>query len=159
MHQELILSYTYQRLVHYCDKKVRNSQRLDHGCFDNEPDLYDRVADQEGEDPLDALMREQQESLEQDMLASLGISVGAVWLSMLDRCGGRMVRLAQFLKLSLSHSYRCYQKVRQLTATQAPLPFEASDQAVAEVKAWRPYRLYRTPEQLGFDFDPAFDLD
>ena len=159
MHQELILSYTYQRLVHYCEKLVRTSTRLDHGYADGGPVLHEKVADQAGEAPLDLLMREQQEGAEQERLMSLGISVGTVWLAMLDRCGGRMVRVARFLKLSRSHSYRCYQKVQWLTATQTPLPLKMHDQAVAAVKPWRPYRLCRAPKQLQFDFDPSFDLD
>lgn len=159
-HQALILSYTYQRLVHYCDKKVRAAKRLDHGFSDDAPPLYDITADREGENPLDQLMLEQQAEAEKDVLDALGISIGAVWLGMLDRFGGRMVRVARFLKLSVSHSYRCYRKVQWLSATQMPLALEARNSgAVRCLRPWRPCKIYRIPEQLGFDFEARLDLD
>ena len=159
-HQALILSYTYQRLVHYCDKKVRTAKRLDHGYSDDAPPLYDITADQEGENPLDQLMLEQQEEAEKDVLDALGISIGAVWLALLDRFGGRMVHVACFLKLSVSHSYRCYRKVQWLAATQMSLALEVYDRdAVRCLRPWRPCKRYRIPEQLGFDFEARLELD
>ncbi len=158
-HQALILSYTFQRLVHYCEKKVRTAKRLDHGYFDDAPSLYDITADQEGENPLDQLVLEQQAEAEKDVLDALGISIGAVWLAMLDRFGGRMVCVARFLKLSVSHSYRCYRKVQWLSATQMPLALEARNSgAVRCLRPWRPCKIYRIPEQLDFDFEARLEL-
>ncbi|MCE7525661.1 hypothetical protein [Alloalcanivorax xenomutans] len=159
-HQQLILSFTYQRLVEYTEKRLRYASSLDHSAYEDDTfGPLDRIAGEAKTDPVDQLQRKEQEARDQEALAAQGMSVAAAWLLVWDRCGRRMVHVARFLRISRSHAYRCYDKVQNLVRVQTVLGLGMEGEAYRQVAPWRPFRLYREPEQLWFDFDPELELD
>lgn len=154
-HQDLLIAYTYQKLVRYCETNVRNAARIDD--TDNEGDQLNyenRLTNGDIEDPLNQII------VEPDRPAgTLGpLSLGAAWTSVLDRCNNQMTSVAYFLKLSLSHSYRCFNQALHVTQWQHQLPLYLSDKASLNPQPWRRYRRYRKPEQLAFAFDEELPL-
>lgn len=157
-HQGLIRSYTHQRLVRYTEKNLRYAASLDTPLIEGAPNRIERLANANEDNPLDVLDAEQKAAATEAMLAAQGMSLGAAWLVLLSRNSGKIVKVAQFLKLSQSHTYRCYQRVRILAEQQRPLFLEAGGSPDYRIKPWRKFRLYRTPEQLVFEFDSGLEL-
>lgn len=157
-HQELIVSHTYQRLVRYTETTVRYAASLDVPLHEDSPNPAERLANSNVDNPGDVLDARQKTVVEEGTLTAQGMSLGVAWLMLLEQSGGRMVKVAGFLKLSRSHTYRCYQKVRVLAEQQASLSLESGGVSGCVVKPWRKFRQYRAPKQLAFDFDPGLDL-
>lgn len=158
-HQELILSYTFQRLVRYNERTLRYAVSVDHGFHDDDVSRpLDRLVSHYVDNPQALLEREYEENQGSGQMRLQGMSVAAAWLLVLERCGGRMVNVAYFLRLSLSHTYRCYQRARMLAEQQSPLSLEAGGRSDMVVRAWRKYRQWRLPEQLEFDFESGLAL-
>ncbi|WP_339616720.1 hypothetical protein [uncultured Gilvimarinus sp.] len=148
------MAHTYQRLVRYTETTVRYATSLDTPWDDSESSLYDSTPDvATAEDSLD---NDHNELLAERKLTAQGMSVSVAWLSLLKQKKGRMCYVARHLKLSLSHTYRTYQKVRTLAQQQTPLPLETGGLPHEAIRPWRKFRQYRAPTQLAFEFDSGF---
>lgn len=158
-HQELLISHLYQHLVRYTELNVRHAVRLDHAPNSGDDELHplaSRLAADAHSDPLVALMQAQDQRRKLDEEASLDPhqSLASAYLCLLERLGGRMPALADYLLISLSYCYRRCGHARTLAVHQQALPSAAMVTDPGFVPgAWRRYRLQRQPVQLSFDFE------
>lgn len=78
-------------------------------------------------------------------------SRGGAWLALSQRFGHRFRRISQFLRISLSHTHRCFAKTQRLAKRQMAIGFVPFD-ARAELRPWRKERFDRAPRQFELDF-------
>lgn len=148
--QKLLIAHTYQKLVRYCETSVRYAARIDNTDDEGDQLNYDNwLTNGDIEDPLNQIIVEPNRPAE----TFEHLSLGAAWVSVLDRCNNQMTSVAYFLKLSLSHSYHCFNQALRITRWQHQLPLYLPDNAPLNPQPWRRYRRYRRPEQLAFAFD------
>lgn len=151
-HQDLLIAYTYQKLVRYCEYTLNRASSLDQLPEESSlPTLITSISNGPEENPLYQLENEE-DNHSADMLNLCTHTISGAWLLILDKCGNRMVKVAYFLKLSVSQSYRCYNRVVYTTQRQHDLPFYSTLSEMS-LRPWRENRLYRKPIQLNFDFD------
>lgn len=153
-HQDLVLAWTYQRLVRYCEQILRYSYDLGPDSGKDRPALSEILESDIDEDPATLLEPGHGNLTEPDADAS----VGAAWLTLLRLCDNRMIMVARFLKISVLHSYRCYSRVLRLTDVQGHLPFTGAMGGEFKPRPWRRFRVVRTPVQLAFEFNEKLDL-
>lgn len=149
--QKLLISHTYQKLVRYCETNVRYAARLDNTDPErNYPNYADRLTNGDTGNPLNTLLTQA------DIPSATSVehhSLGDAWVTVLDRCNNTMTSVAYFLKISLGHSYRCFNQALHVAQHQQPLPLSLPDNTTLHPRPWRRYRRYRKPEQLAFAFD------
>lgn len=149
-HQKLLIAHTYQKLVRYCETNIRYAARIDNTDGEGDQPNYNNIlTNGDLENPLNQII------VESDITAKTlePLSLGAAWNYVLDRCNNQMTSVAYFLKLSLSHSYRCFNQALFVTQWQYSLPLHLPGQASFSPQPWQRYRRYREPEQLAFTFD------
>ncbi len=158
--QDLIISYTYQKLVAYTEKTVRYAIRLDHGppgSDDNAPTLMERLRDPGSPDPVEQLIA--LEEYQAQPAVDPHRSCACAYVLLLRRFNGWMPAVAHFLRISTSHTYRCCARARQAEVQQLPIPIHVQDTAF-QPRPWRSFKLCRTPRQLALDFgEDLFDED
>ncbi|HDS1578253.1 TPA: hypothetical protein QEL15_000272 [Stenotrophomonas maltophilia] len=155
--RSLLISHLYQKLVRYTDVNVRHAVRLDHapGGEEGSHPLLERLS-VDGQDPLSVLQRcEQAPSLPGE--GELKYSVASTYLLMLQHHNFRVSALARFLRLSVSHTYRCCADASLLSARQHALVL-APPIGMESLRPWRRYRALRIPRQLEFDFEDRLEL-
>ncbi|WP_148862794.1 hypothetical protein [Marinobacter fonticola] len=158
-HQQQILAWTYQRLVKYCDTTLRWAAPFDsRDSSRDKPGLSEILTHGIEEDPAELLANMENESPEQQELESGHASLSHAWLVLLGICDNRMALVARYLKISLSHSYRCYNRVLHISRSQDYLPLTTIGHGEFVPRPWRRFQYYREPEQLIFDFDETLDL-
>lgn len=153
--QDLLIAHTYQKLVRYCETNVRYARRLDaYDAEGNSLNYTDRLSYGETEDPANKLIT----LTDTPSITIDRHSLGSSWISVLDLCNNKMTAVAYFLKISLGHSYRCFNQALHITQQQYSLPLYQADKVSLSPRPWRRYRLYRKPEQLAFVFDEELPL-
>lgn len=158
-HGQQILAWTYQRLVKYCDTTLRWATPFDSGDSPSDkPGLSEILTRGTEEDPAELLANMENNSVEQLEFRGGHTSASYAWLTLLGMCDNRMVMVARFLKISLSHSYRCYNRVLHLSRSQDYLPLTVVGPGEFVPRPWRRFQYYREPEQLIFDFNETLDL-
>ena len=155
-HRDLVLKFTYQKLVKYAETTVRYAKSMDCPWSESEANLYERLPS--GNGVPDEFVRSEREQREAYKLSEQGMSLGNAWLLVLELNGNRMLTVARFLKLSRSQGYRRFQKVRILADCQRPLPLDPGGRGNEVVRPWRKFKCYRTPEQLVLPFETGFDF-
>jgi len=153
----LLISYLYQKLVRYTDVNVRHAVRLDHAPSGEEgghPLLARLSAD--GQDPLSFLQLREEAPLPPGE-GELKYSVASTYLVMLQHHNFRVPALARFLRLSISHTYRCCAGASALSAWQHALVL-APPISMESLRPWRRCRALRVPRQLEFDFEDRLEL-
>ncbi|WP_147383878.1 hypothetical protein [Noviherbaspirillum sedimenti] len=163
--QNLLISHLYQELVRYAEKTVRYAIRLDRSAYSDEsgddghPLLRKFVAD-DGANPLSILAARGDTSW-RDINPGRHDSLAGAYVHLLESFDNRMKMVADHLLISLSYSYRCCARARMFAEKQRPIPLSLPDcQDDFFPKAWRKFRIWKTPRQLSFDFDeePALSL-
>lgn len=151
---ERLISWTYQRLIRYCDNVLRYAESLDSEFDEELPSRIEKLTHGRQEDPSE-IFEEAAESAEDFDPLCFQHSLGSVWIALVEQCSNRMTNIAFFLKLSLSHTYRCYNRVIQNAAVQNHFAFTFSDSSRPLPRPWRRTRFSRTPVQLVLDFGQA----
>lgn len=161
-HQELLIRHLYQSLVRYTELNVRHAVRLDHspsGEEDEAHPLRNKLAAAEEFDPAVSVARSQDEALVDQQDPTPHESLAGAYVHLLRMFDNRMPRVAEHLLLSVSHSYRRVAQAKVLAALQRSLMEVCRRPEDGFVpKAWRRFKLKRTPEQLNFDFDAGVEL-
>lgn len=150
---KLLIAYTYQRLIRYSDTKSFYAKSLDQpGPNGDSPVLIESMTNglQENPPPIFAEEDAEEHELNDHQRHQ---SIGCAWAALLKHCNNRMVMVSYFLRLSLSHSYRCYNRVLNTTRHQHHLPLILPDNMPFAPRPWRRSRLYRTPVQMTFEFE------
>lgn len=151
--QKTLLAHLFQKLVRYTETTVRYAARLDQALPGHEADdasatLAARLAGREDDDPLVARVRAEEQQA--NTLAPLEwASPAGVWLLLLQRFDHRMDELSRFLRISVSHAYRCRGKARLTTLRQHSVALEAQ---AGELRPWRLRHAERAPRQLVLEF-------
>ncbi len=153
--QDLLLRHLYQALVRYTELHMRHGVRLDHAIGDDAEDdaahpLMNRLASDEGRDPLAHLLADEERATLPDRDAPHPSLAGA-WLLLLEACGQRMSTVAMRLLVSPRHARHCRAKARQLARDQHAIALTPPTDA-NQLGPWRKYRAVRVPRQLEFDF-------
>lgn len=157
-HRHRLLAWTYQRLVRHGDTTLRWTVPFDPADSPGDKlGLSEVLTRGTEEDPAELLASMESDSVEQ-LEFSRHTSAGYAWLTLLEMCDNRMTMVAHFLKISLSHSYRCYSRILQRSRSQAHLPLTVVGPGEFVPRPWRRFRCYREPEQLVFSFDETLDL-
>lgn len=152
-HQTQIIAYTYQRLVHYDDGKIRHASSLDTPLFDNNKSSFNDILPAQGvNNPEDTLIDLKQSQNHQSALMNKG-SAKIAWVDLVDNCGNNMVRVASYLKLSHSHTYRCFNKVVRLATLQLDLALNLPESSEPTLSPWIKSRIYREPVQLSLQLN------
>jgi len=156
-HCVMLIARLYQHLVRYTDLHVRHAVRLDHSPDGEEGQahpLADRIAADEGYEPVVALMSAQERLGQTDAAPAVHRSLAAAYVHLLRRHDNRMRDVARHLMISLSYCYRRCAEARDLAVAQHDLPAEATSMHDDFVPGpWRRFRVLRDPVQLCFDFD------
>lgn len=142
--QDTLLRYLYQNLVRYRERKIRTAVRLDQEDEDS-PDKYDLISASNVDNtcnPLETLIASESSTLHSEQACSLD-SVAGAYVFLLQRHGGNMRTLADYLSISVSHCYRCCAKARHLAVNQHPIPYGAMGGTESSVRPWRKYRARR----------------
>jgi hypothetical protein len=151
--QQMLLTHLFQKLVRYTETTVRYAARLDqtpadHAAGDATNPIAARLAGREDDDPLVAWVRAEEARADAE-LALERASPAGVWLLLLERFDHRMPEVSRFLRISVSHAYRCRGKARAATLRQRSVAFEV---AAGTLRPWRRRWAERVPRQLAFDF-------
>ncbi len=158
--QDRIIAYTYQKLVAYAEKTVRYAIRLDHGppgADDTAPTLMERLRDPGSPDPVEQLIA--WEEYQEPPTVDPHRSCACAYVLLLRHFNGRMPAVAHFLRISVSHTYRCCARARQTEVQQIPISMHVQD-AAFQPRPWRSFKLCRVPRQLALDFgEGLFDKD
>jgi hypothetical protein len=160
--QQLLLSHLYQHLVRYTELQVRHAVRLDHAPrgsedTDSPHPLLNQLSSDDGMEPLSILLAAERES-DATPTPDQHHSPAAAWACLLSHFDNRMLAVARHLMISLSHSYRCCRRARQLAYTQPPLPVAVVGAEDFIPGPWRRNRHTRDCRQLAFDFDEPLPL-
>jgi len=152
--QYKLLSHLFQHLVRYTERKVRNAVRLDHAPAGSEDDggahpLSYLLASNDGRDTLDELIGEETGLATERELASHG-SLAAAYVYLLRHFDNKMATVANHLRISRSHAYRCCAKARQMSVCATHIPIPIDEHFLPG--PWRSFRLHRRQTQLVLDF-------
>jgi len=156
-YQQFLISRLYQQLVRYTDRKIRGSLRLEYSSTpDDDPPLSERLADKDGDHPLNALIRneEQAAALTEADVPDTAIK-GYVRLLAHFRS---MRAVARHLLISVSYAYQCKAAALRKTHVQPPVPTRMME-ADFLPGPWRKRRFQRVPRQFAFDFDDELPLN
>lgn len=156
-HRDWLLAYTYQRLVKFTETTTRYATSLDAPWLDDIDNLYNKVADTEAD--ISEILEDEESSVsEQRLLKQQGMTLSCAWLLMLEQYANDMKRVARFLKLSRSHSYRRLNEVAFLEQAQYSLPLSPGGCEEQPIRPWRKYWYCRPPEQLDLLLEIGFDF-
>lgn len=151
----LLIAYTYQRLLRYGDTVLICANSMDSSSFGGPSIYHESLTNGSCEDPIEIIENAKAafgEPDEQHVQQSLG---GTWHKKLLECCNNRMSNVAYLLKLSLSHTYRCYNRVLMKVEMQRHLPLVLPDGRGTSARPWRRSRLHRVPVQLAFDFEES----
>ncbi len=156
--EKKLLSYLYQRLVPWADTKVRYAVRLDHDEHGDDPEsdvhpLLRKLAADGGADPLSRLIEREEATAAAAEEIGPHSSLAAAYAALLHRLDNRIAALADYLLISRSWCYSRVRAAQRFAESQTPISktaIRAADNA--SLRAWRPFKLQRSPEQLELDF-------
>lgn len=153
--QSKLLSYLFQHLVRYTEKKVRNAVRLDHAPKGSEHDedvhpLAYLLVSNDGRNPLDELLEQEADLALESGLGAHG-SLAAAYVYLLRRFRNNMSAVADHLRISRSYAYRRCANARWLATRVTHIPIPVIEHFM--LGPWRSFRLRRPHVQLAFDFD------
>lgn len=150
--QDRLLARLYQRTVKFCEIQVRYAERIDR-AFEgddgaSEHPLMRRLQADGGAHPLSLLLEGPPVHLVRDDPDPYA-SKAAAYIRLIQRCGHRMPAVARFLRISVSHWYRCCKRAKQVAKQQPSLPGmilpEDDERALVP---WRAVRAERRARQL-----------
>lgn len=151
--QHKLLSHLFQHLVRYTEQKIRNAVRLDHapagGEEENAHPLSYLLASNGGRNVLDELAETEAGLTAERSLTSHG-SLAAAYVYLLRHFDNKMAAVANHLRISRSHAYRCCAKAQQLSVCSTHIPIPIGENFLPG--PWRSFRLHRSQIQLTLDF-------
>jgi hypothetical protein len=153
--QERVITFLYQRLVKYTDKKVRKAVRLDKPIdgedisADDHPALREWVITSGSTDPLQELIL-LEESASTARQPNPHASRASAYVHLLQQFNNSMREVAQHLLISLSYCYLRVNEAKRLVELQAELPQTVED-ASFKARTWRPFQLKMPRVQLELD--------
>ena len=158
--QRRLLSYLFQHLVRYTEKKVRNAVRLDHAPKGSEHDgdahpLAYLLVSNDGRDPLGELLEQEADSALESGLCAHG-SLAAAYVYLLRRFRNNMSAVADHLRIARSYAYRRCANARWLVTHVTHIPIPIVEHFM--LGPWRSFRLRRPHVQLAFDFDDELPI-
>jgi len=156
--QSQLIAHTYNRLLRFSEPTLRRAWSLDeHYSDDNPATFVDLLTNGSNEDPSNIASEEQDEANKEQTLQRQTL-INA-WVELLRQRRNRMTNVAFFLRISLSYTYNRFNHAVLLDARQASLPLELPHGAPSDPRRWRPFRLYRAPQQLAFEFDDELPFE
>jgi hypothetical protein len=152
--QHQLLSHLYQALVRYTERNVRHAVRLNHPSKgesegDTHPLAHMLVAD-DGRDVLNDLVERDAKQEREAALAAHG-SRAVAYVYLLRRFDNKMSGVANHLRISRSHAYRCYADAKFMAIHMKHIPTPELERFAPG--PWRSFRLRRPQAQLEFTFD------
>lgn len=152
--QDKLLRHLFKHLVHYTEQKVRNAVRLDHAPAGSKDDegvhpLSYMLASNGGRNVLDELIETEADLATERGVASHG-SLAAAYVYLLRHFDNKMATVADHLRISRSHAYRCCAKAQWLSAYAMHIPIPIDEHFLPG--PWRSFRLHRPQIQLTLDF-------
>jgi hypothetical protein len=146
--QGTLLRYLYQQLVKYKERKFRNPVRLDQKDDDG-PDQYDLLGgagNNDTPDPLAILIASEDAPPGNDEPNPHDTQAGA-YVHLLRRHKGSIRDLAEYLRISVSHCYRCIARARELARYQSALSFSMARDDM-RIRRWRNFRVRGVARRL-----------
>ena len=141
-----LLSYLYQKLVRYTETRIRFASRLEADSSEDDAvaardRIAERLAAPEEMDPLRVLLAFES-ARDNPMEPPSHESPASALVVLLRAFDNNMTRLADYLLISVSHSYRCYAKAKRLAIFQRPLraPISATEEQLIP-RPWRRFRI------------------
>ncbi|MDN5844616.1 MAG: hypothetical protein L0H54_14365 [Alcaligenaceae bacterium] len=153
--QDLIIRYTYQKLINYAEKNLRFAVRLDKAPAGSDDDchpLMRRLHDPNALDPLEQLIAQEEQRAAKPVSLGPHLSIARAYVRLLENFRGSVPAIAHYLRISVSHTYRCWARAREYEAHQLRIPMRIKDKTF-QPRPWRSFKLYRTPQQLTLDFE------
>jgi len=117
---------------------------------DDFPNYSNILTNGEIENPLNKILSESDEPLERIDPFSLGYA----WVTLINNYQRNMEAVASVLKISVSHSLRCFKQALFITKFQLSLSLDLSEKP----GPWRQHHFSRLPEQLIFSFEEELVL-
>lgn len=151
--QDTILRYTHFELVGRAEKHTKYAIRLDQAPSWSDDDchpLMRHLSGPESDDPLNQLIARETPQAD-GFIANPHQSLACAYVHLLESCRGRMPAMAHFLRISVSHTYRCCARARDLAERQCTIPMHMQDLAF-QPRPWRLFKRCRIPEQLMLNF-------
>ncbi len=149
-HQELLIKYTYCKLIKYSETFTQFAESLNQPKFtDSNERLIDSIISINDRSPLEILNEQESNDIRNQKTSEY--TLGNAWLRLLDLHHNRMVLVSQKLKISLSYCYKCYNRALDLTQMQEPIPFTKKVDSSFSPQPWRPFKISRLPQQLELD--------
>jgi hypothetical protein len=160
--EQLLLSYLYQRLIRYTNRRLRYAISLDQKDSDDGTDRYNYLGISDGDsstDPLTQLLVCEEASARSARYPNPYESPASGYAHLLREHDNSFRRLAEFLRISLSYCYHCYNKAHRLAAYQLSLPMMTKTDRGEDLvlKPWRTFRLVYGHKQraLNLEGQPA----
>ncbi|WP_050477484.1 hypothetical protein [Herbaspirillum rhizosphaerae] len=154
-HIDLLFSYLYQHLVNYTEKQVRMAVRLDAWDYGDDPEhdchpLLNKLSSDNADNPLTVL--ELKETAAAEHAVNPHHSRAAAYLKLLGHCDNNIAQLANYLLISTSWCYRCYNRAKHTVERQRQLPETMKTDFMP--RTWRKFQLFRkmSPQQRSFNF-------
>jgi hypothetical protein len=159
-YQQLLLSYLYNHLVRYTDRKIRTSVRLEAPVGiqtgDDLPTLGSILPGDTALQPLTTLIQREEQAGERSETEVPDTMVRGYVRLLGHFCTMRAV--ANHLLISQSHAYRCMNRAVLTAHIQPPVPTQMMDKDFMP-GPWRKRRYQRIPLQASFDFDDELPLE